>query len=150
MCRERILNLHHDGLTQKNIADTVRVSVGYVNKVIQYYETSKTSLPQLRKLLSCDVVTEDVMEYTKSEKLCKPSIYTSEIKQRLLLDGVSPIYQLPSQSAIKKCLKKDCKMTNKKTSKVLAESLSHVNVEYRDYFLDQIEQIDCTKTNFFD
>ena len=27
---EQILNLHHDGLPQQKIADTVRVSVGYV------------------------------------------------------------------------------------------------------------------------
>ena len=45
-------------------------------------------------------MSADVVEYLESEKLCQPSIYTSELQQRLLLDGVSPPGQLPSTSAI--------------------------------------------------
>ena len=49
---------------------------------------------------------------------------------------------LPSRSAIKKCLREDCKMTKKKVSQVPKESLSQANTEYTDYFLDQIGQRD--------
>ena len=104
----------------------------------------------MRKLPARDVVTEDVMEYIESEKLCKPSMYTKEIQQRLLLDGVSPPNYLPSQSAIKKCIQNDCRMTKKKISQVPAESLSRANTEYTDYFLAEIVQLDCTKLHFFD
>ena len=63
---------------------------------------NNTSLPPTRKLATRNVVTQDVVDYIESEKLCKPSTYTSEPQQRLLLDGVSPLHLLPSQSAMKK------------------------------------------------
>ena len=94
----------------------------------------------------------DVVEYVESEELCQPSMYTSEIQQSLLLDayGFSPPGSLPSQSAIKKCFREDCKMTKKKVSEVPQESLSQANADYTDYFLDQIGQHDYTKLHFFD
>ena len=52
---------------------------------------------------------------------------------------------LPTRSAIKKCLQEDCKMTKKKVSQVPKESLSQANTEYTDYFLDQIGQRDNTR-----
>ena len=63
---------------------------------------NNTSLPPTRKLATRNVVTQDVVDYIESEKLCKPSTYISELQYRLLLDGVSPPHLLPSQSAIKK------------------------------------------------
>lgn len=121
----------------------MRVSVGYVSKVVKNYENN-ISFPPMRKLPARDVVTEDLMEYIESEKLCKPSMYTKEIQQRLLLDGVSPPNHLPSQSARKKCIQNDCKMTKKKISQVPTETLSRANREYTDYFLAEIAQLDCT------
>ena len=87
-------------------------------------------------------MSADVVEYLESEKLCQPSIYTSELQQRLLLDGVSPSGQLPSTSAIKKCIWEDCRMTKKKVSQVPKESLSEENTEYTDFYLDQIAHHD--------
>ena len=111
---------------------------------------NNTSLPPTRKLATCNVVTQDVVDYIESEKLCKPSTYTSELQQPLLQDGVSPPHRLPSQSAIKKCIRKDCFMTKKKLTEVPRESLSDININYKDNFLDQIAQLDCTTLHFFD
>ena len=36
--RERVLDLHHRGLSQRQITQNMRLSVGYVNKVVQFYE----------------------------------------------------------------------------------------------------------------
>jgi len=96
MYRERVLDLHHQGLSQRHISQNMRVSVGYVSKVVQCYEDDNTSLPGPRKTPVRNKVTADVVEYVESEKLCKPSIYTTEIQQRLLFDGVSPPGHLPS------------------------------------------------------
>ena len=74
-------------------------------------------------------------------------MYTSEIQQHLLLDGISPPCNLPSQCAIKKCILEDCKMTKKKVSQVPQESLSQANTDYTDYFLDQSGH-DYTKLHF--
>ena len=47
--RERILDLHHQGFSQRQISGTARVSIGYVNKVVQNYVDNNTSLPPTRK-----------------------------------------------------------------------------------------------------
>ena len=42
-------------------------------------------------------------------------------------------------------------MTKKKLYRQLpTDSLSDVNINYKDYFLDQIAQLDCTTLHFFD
>jgi len=38
--RERVLDLHHQGFSQREISQNMRVSVGYINKVVQFYEDS--------------------------------------------------------------------------------------------------------------
>ena len=99
--RERVLDLHHQGFSQRQIAQDMRVSVGYVNKVVQLYEHSNSSLAAPRNRPVRNKFTRDVIEYVECEKLCKPSVYASEIQQRLLLDGISPPGYVPSQSGIK-------------------------------------------------
>ncbi|RMX36667.1 hypothetical protein pdam_00024514 [Pocillopora damicornis] len=42
--RERVLDLHHQGFSQRQISQNMRVSVGYVNKVVQFYENNNSSL----------------------------------------------------------------------------------------------------------
>ena len=135
-----MLDLHHQGSLQRQISQNVRVSIGYVNKVVQLYEESNLSLPGPRKTPVQNKMSADVVEYVESEKLGQPSMYTSELQQFLLLDGISPPGHLPSQSAIKKCIEEDCRMTKKKVSQVPKESLSQANMKYTDYFLDQIGQ----------
>ena len=148
--RERVLDLHHEGFSQREISESVRVSVGYVNKVIQLYEDNNTSLARPRRTPARNIVTPDVAEYIEAEKLCKPSTYTSEIQQRLLLDGVSPPGHLPSLSSIKKCVREDCRMTKKKISQVPTESLTQANIDYTDYFLYQVSHYNYTQLHFFD
>ena len=41
-------------------------------------------------------------------------------------------------------------MTKRKLSQLPTESLSDVNINYKDYFLDQIAQLDCATLHFFD
>ena len=65
---------------------------------------------------------------------------TSEIQQRLLLDGISLPGYLPLQSGIKKCLREDCKVTKKKVSQVPIELLSQSITEYMDHFLEQVSR----------
>ena len=44
MYRDRILDLNHDGLSERQIAREVRVSHTYVGKVIKRYDESNTDL----------------------------------------------------------------------------------------------------------
>ena len=106
-----------------------------MDKVVQNYVDNNTSLPPTRKLATRNVVTQDVVYYIESEKSCKPSTFTAELQQRLLLDGVSPPHVLPSQGVIKKCIREDCFMTKKKLMQIPTESFSDVNNNYKDHFL---------------
>lgn len=143
-----MLDLHHQGFSQRQISQDTRVSVGYVNNVVKFYEIN-SSLAVLRKTPLRNKLT-DVVECVQSKKFCKPSVYTAEIQPCLLLDGISPPGLVPSQSAIKKCIREDCKMAKKKVSQLPTESLSQTHTEYTDNFLDQVGQRDYTKLHFFD
>ena len=81
--RERVLDLYHQGSTQRQISQDMRVSIGYVNKVVQFYEQSNSSLPAPRKTPVRNIFTADVVEYVESEKLSKPSVHTTEIPVRV-------------------------------------------------------------------
>lgn len=105
---------------------------------------------QPRKTPVRQKLTADVVEYIESEKLCKPSTYTKEIKQRVLLDGVTAPQDLPSEAAIKKCLRQECFMTKKKISQVPTESMTQAIVDYTDYYLSEVAQLDFTRLHFFD
>ena len=89
--RERVLDLHHQGFSQRQISQNVRVSLGYVNKVVQFYEESNLSLAGPRKTPVRNKMSADVVENVESEKLCQQSMYTSELQQHLLVDGISPL-----------------------------------------------------------
>ena len=41
-------------------------------------------------------------------------------------------------------------MRKKKLRQLPTESLSDININYKDYILDQIAQLDCTTLHFFD
>ena len=128
----------------------MRLSVGYVDKVFKFNEDTNSSLASPRNTPVQKKIPAAVVEYLETEKLSKPTVYTSELQQRFLLDGFSPPGHFPSQLAIKKCIREDCKMTRKKISQVLKESLSQVNTDYTNYFLNQIGQSDQAKLHFCD
>ena len=95
-------------------------------------------------------MTDDVVEYIEVEKLCKPSIYSSEMRERLLLDGVVHPDNLPSVSSIKKSIQKDLVMMKKRIQQIPRESRTPNNVEYANLFLDRVSGLDPLTIHFFD
>ena len=100
MYRDRILDLHHDGLSERQIAREVRVNHTYVGKVIKRYDESNTDLRAQRSHFVKLKVDQTVSEYIECCRLMNASIYGSEIRQRLLLDGVVHLVDIPSVSQI--------------------------------------------------
>ena len=98
MYRDRILDLHHDGLSERQIAREVRVSHTYVGEVIKRYDESNIGLRAQRSHFVKPKVDQTVSEYIECCRLMNPSIYGSEIRQRLLLDGVVHPVDIPSVS----------------------------------------------------
>ena len=104
MGRERVLDLYHDGFGNRQIAREIRSSPGFVQKVINRYNEQNTSLRGIRVGFPSPKIDEQALEYIEVQKLMKPSTYSTELQQRLLLDGVVHPANLPSVSQINKVL----------------------------------------------
>ena len=150
MQRERVLDLYHDGFGHRQIAREVRSSPGFVQKVIDRYNEQNTSLRAARVDYPRPKIDEAALEYIEVQKVRKPSIYSSEIQQRLLLDGVVHPANLPSVSQINKVIRKDLVMTRKKITAIPLESTTPETTAAIDDFLTEIADINPTTLHFFD
>ena len=150
MYRERVLDLHHDGFGNRQIAREIRSSTGFVQKVIDRYNEQNTSLRAIRVHFPIPKIDEQVLDYIEVQKLTKPSIYSTEIQHRLLLDGVVHPANLPSVSQINKVIRKELVMTRKKLTTIPLESTTPEATAAVDDFLTEIANVNPTTLHFFD
>ena len=148
MYRDRILDLHHDGLSERQIAQKVRVSHSYVGKVIKRYDESNTDLRAHRSHFVKPKVDQTVSEYIECCRLTNPSIYGSEIRQRLLLDGVVHPVDIPSVSPINRISHTQHAMTRKRITVVPSKSTTPSPTEAVDAFLNEISNFRAPKLHF--
>ena len=142
--RERVLDLYHHGFGHRQIAWKLRSSPGFVQKVIDRYNEQNTSLRAARVDYPEPNIDEAALKYIEAQKVRKPSIYSSEIQQRLLLDGVVHPANLPSVSQINKVIRKDLMMTRKKITAIPLESRNPETTAAIDDFLTDITDINPT------
>ena len=95
-------------------------------------------------------ITSEVLEFMSVEKIMKPSIYASEIRERLMLDGVLDADELPSASQINKRMRRDLIMRKKKLSVVPSESNTPENIARQNEYLDVISTFEPHQMHFFD
>lgn len=150
MFRERVLDLHHGNMSQRQIANLTRTSHHFVRKVLRDYNETNSSLQPPKSKQPRWKMTADVVEFIENEKLIKPSTYIAEIQQRLVLDGVVNPIDVPSTSAIKKCIRSDLLMSHKKLSVTPLESTSANNVNLVNNYLDQVSNMNPATLHFFD
>lgn len=149
--RERILDLFHDGLGQREIARQTNAAPSYVNKVVHRYINENTVFRPERCVYPKPKINQEALEYIEVQKLVQPSIYGSEIRQRVLLDGVVHPADLPSVSQINRVTHEQLLMTKKKITCIPKESITPQVVAAVDNYLAEIVQIaDGTKLHFFD
>ena len=74
MYRDRILDLHHEELSERQIAREVRVSHTYVGKIIKRYDESNTALRAQMSHFVKPKVDQTVSEYIECCRLMNPSI----------------------------------------------------------------------------
>ena len=141
MYRDRILDRHHDGLSERKIARVVLVSHTYVGIVIKRYDRSNTGLGAQRSHFVKPKVDQTVSEYIECCRLMNPSIYGSEIRQRLLLDGVVHPVDIPSVSQINRVSHTQHIMTRKRIIVVPRESTTPSATEAVAAFLDEYVEL---------
>ena len=100
-----MLDVAHTGTSQRQIATELRVSWRYVQKVLEQYDDTNISIRIPRAGFFVPKITNEVLEFMSVEKTVKPSIYATEIRARLLLDGVVDADDVPSASQINKRFK---------------------------------------------
>ena len=118
--------------------------------MIDRYNVQNTSLRGVRVDYPKPKIDENVLEYIEVQKLTKLNIFSSEIQQRLLLDGVVHPANLPSESQINKVIREDLVMIRKKVSTIPLESTTPAATEAVDDFLTEIANINPTTLHFFD
>lgn len=150
MYRERVLDLAHIGMSQRMIASELRTSKHFIHKVLKNYDETNSAVPTPKETPRRHKITDIVSEYVEIEKICKPSIYTSELRERLVLDGIVHPADVPSCSAIKKSVRQDLLMSKKRIQCIPRESTTQDNMEYRNFFLEEVSNLAPTTLHFFD
>ena len=94
--------------------------------------------------------TDDVNVYIEYCKKLKPSIYSSEIQNKLVEDNVCLPENVPSRSSISRSLKHDLGYSYKKISVIPQESLTPENENRLFEYLTVCATIDPRTMHFFD
>ena len=121
-----------------------------MNNVIKRYNEANTSLSAPKVCLGPEKVDLHASEYIEAQQLITPSIYASEKKQRLLLDGVLHPIDLPSSSQINKLSRNEHAMTRNKISLIPRESTKTEVTDKTDDYLNEISTFHPTQLHFFD
>ncbi|XP_078360588.1 uncharacterized protein LOC144644901 [Oculina patagonica] len=150
MYRERVLELHHENFSQRQIAQLTRTSLHFVQNVLRDYNVTNSPLQPTKSAYPRPTMTPDVVDYVEVEKLMKPSIYSGELQERMVLDGVVHPLDVPRKAAITECIRSDLLMTHKKLSVTPLESTTANNVALKDAFLDQDSDLNPATLYFFD
>ena len=147
--RERVLDLHHEGVSQRGIAQELSTSRHFVQNVIRDYDATNSSCQPAKSHKGHFVPTPNAMECIESEKLCKPSVYCTELQNRLVLDGVVHPADLLHASTISYFLRKELLMTKKKIHSLPSESKTQAFEEYTSFYLDQVSDLNVSSIHFF-
>ena len=148
--REIVLDLNHEGVSQREIARQLRTSRHFVQNVLQDYNIANSFVQPLRKDRQRTVLSPEIMDCLEVEKLMKPSIYAAELQNRLVLDGIVHPVDLPHATTITKFFRNELLMTWKKIQSVPSESRCEGVEEYTDFYLDQVSDLHYTTLHFFD
>ena len=121
-----------------------------MQKVPEQYNDKNISLRIPRTSFLVSKVSNEVLEFTSVEKIMKPSVHASEIRQRLLLDGIVEADNLRSASQINKQIRRDLVMRKKKLSVIPSERTTPEQIARQDEYLNAISTFQPHKIHFFD
>ena len=150
LIHEQILDLSHQGLGQRAIAREVRTSHAFVKKVTSSCNVTNSSICTLQTNFPEPKIDANILEYIEVQKRIKPSTYTSEIQQRLLLDGVIHPNDLPATSQINRRLRQELMFSKKKLMVCPLETEKLGALERQDEYLQAISRYPASKIHFFD
>lgn len=103
--RIRIIELHHSGIRPCDISRQLRISHGCVSKILTRYVENGSIEPGTIGGSKPRVTTPKVVEYIRLLKCSDPGIFSWEIRDRLVTDGICSKDNVPSVSSISRILR---------------------------------------------
>ncbi|RCN51996.1 paired box' domain protein [Ancylostoma caninum] len=103
--RVRIIELHHSGIRPCDISRQLRISHGCVSKILTRYVEKGSIEPGTIGGSKPRVTTPKVVEYIRLLKFSDPGIFSWEIRDRLVADGICNKDNVPSVSSISRILR---------------------------------------------
>ncbi|VDM61207.1 unnamed protein product [Angiostrongylus costaricensis] len=103
--RIRIIELHHSGIRPCDISRQLRISHGCVSKILTRYVENGSIEPGTIGGSKPRVTTPKVVEYIRLLKCSDPGIFSWEIRDRLVIDGICNKDNVPSVSSISRILR---------------------------------------------
>ena len=148
--REEVLDLNHNGMSQRAIARELKTSRCFIQNVLADYDHTGSSLQHLRDPPERRIMNPEVISCIETEKRMKPSVYVRKLQDRLLLDGVIHPLDLLLKSAISKCIREDLYMTKKKIQQIPSESQRSENIHRQNEFPEAISDLEPRTVHYFD
>lgn len=146
--REDIISRFNRGESKNGIARETKVSKRSVTNILNHFRFYGTVIP-----LSCggsepSKITDDILQCIELWKLTKPSIYAKEIQDKLIMEGICNVNNLPSITAINESLRGKLGMTRKKLCSIPLEY--YQNIWKVDEYLELTSRLNPTTMHFFD
>ena len=146
---EEIVDLYNNGVGVSEISRNTKVTKGAVHKVVQHFALHATTQP-----FSCGgsepILITDILEVIEIWKLRKPSLYASEIRERLLCEGICTSANVPSIRQIQTVTYKKLGMTYKKLTSIPSEYMTPENLAKVDDYLNITSRLKRETLHFFD
>jgi len=96
------------------------------------------------------LITDDILEVIEIWNLQKPSLYASEICERLLRDSICTPPYVPSVRQVQSVINKKLGMTHKKLTSIPSDYLTPENLAKVDDYLNITSRLDKANLHFFD
>ena len=96
------------------------------------------------------LITDDILEVIEIWKLRKPSLYASEIRERLLREGICTPANVPSIRQIQTVTNKKLGLTFKKLTSIPSEYMTPENLAKVDDYLNITSRLKRETLHFFD
>ena len=74
LLRERVLDLHHDGMSPQLIANEEKSSRHFVQNVLRNYDQNNSSMPKMREMQPQSKLRGDVVQYLEMDNSAKPAL----------------------------------------------------------------------------
>ena len=146
--RTKVLDMYLQGQPFSKISKTTGLTTRGAQKICKQYENTGSLAPTQRAGGARSVLMNNVVEHIEYYKMCKPSIYNKEIREKLISEEVCTEQNVPSLSSISKSIRYDLGYSFKKLSSIPVEKERHL--ARQDQYIELMMDVNPANFHFFD